>query len=263
MAELEPGRFIVDSNNNRVVDRATRDWFVIHDRDFSEHIDIPFRKLPSKLIAHFVETKGAENVRILEVAYGKGTRAARDIVTMFPGVHVVTTDVMPGSPEEIPGVERVPSDFANLPFEDGSFDLVLSRGFLVGLEEGPGFEEEKRNGQQKARSAMREMVRVLADGGVALVQDSKFIYLPDRHPELQSLEDDLRFHSLDQVYDLRMSRKDGALFLDFARRLDRLFDNPSWLQPSRMLVIQKGSTDPKTQKVIDSVPTHYPRWRTR
>ncbi len=70
------------------------------------------------------------------------------------------------------GIERpVQGDVRSMPFESGTFDLVLSIDVLAHLP------------QPDEQSAAREMARVLTPGGLVAVRTSAFDFLRSRHSE--------------------------------------------------------------------------------
>jgi SAM-dependent methyltransferase len=88
----------------------------------------------------------SRTVRVLHFA---PEGAIRDRLAALPGIAHTTSDL------EARDVD-VTADITALPFEDGSFDLILCSHVLEHVPDD--------------RAAMREMQRVLAPGGVAIVQ---------------------------------------------------------------------------------------------
>ncbi|MBT3994682.1 MAG: class I SAM-dependent methyltransferase [Chloroflexi bacterium] len=85
--------------------------------------------------------------RVLELGAGDGVQTAV-LRSIFPGV--VPVDIAPSG--EVEGM--VIADAANLPFEDGSFDLIFSSNVLEHVEQ--------------LDVAFSEMKRVLAPGGIMI-----------------------------------------------------------------------------------------------
>lgn len=97
----------------------------------------------------------AEGRRVLEVGCGTGLilRAVAPVAS-----HAVGIDISPGMLElaHARGLDVVEGSATALPFEDASFDLVYSFKVLAHIED--------------IQAAMREVARVLAPGGRALLE---------------------------------------------------------------------------------------------
>lgn len=88
----------------------------------------------------------------LEIGCGEG-RVTRDLAAR--GHRVIAVDASPtllaAAEEAMPEAEYVLADAADLPFDDDSFDLVVSYNSLIDIQDMPG--------------AVREAARVLSGGG--------------------------------------------------------------------------------------------------
>jgi ubiquinone/menaquinone biosynthesis C-methylase UbiE len=114
--------------------------------------------------------------RVLEVAAGTGI-VTEALANALPNAEIIATDLNPDmlsvAKERLPGNVRIQqADALDLPFEDASFNLVVSQFGVM-------FYPDKAKGNSEAR-------RVLTDGGVylAVIWDSL-----DRNPASQLLSD--------------------------------------------------------------------------
>ncbi|AXK40811.1 methyltransferase domain-containing protein [Crenobacter cavernae] len=93
--------------------------------------------------------------RVLDVACGTGVLARLAAMRVSPGGSVIGLDINPGMLSEAariaPEIEWRQGAAESLPFEDGSFDAVVSQFGLMFFTD--------------RRAALREMVRVLVPGG--------------------------------------------------------------------------------------------------
>jgi SAM-dependent methyltransferase len=104
--------------------------------------------------------------RVLDVGCGNGRYTSR-LREAFPEAEVIGVDLASGVLESVPE-PTVVADVADLPFEDGSADVVLAMHMLYHVPDIP--------------AALDELRRVLAPGGVLFVStlgaDDKQEYLP-------------------------------------------------------------------------------------
>ncbi|MEU5153580.1 class I SAM-dependent methyltransferase [Glycomyces sp. NPDC021274] len=104
--------------------------------------------------------------RVLDVGCGNGRYTTR-LRESFPGAEVIGVDLAPGILESVPE-PTVAADVADLPFEDGSADVVLAMHMLYHVPD--------------IAAALDELQRVLAPGGVlfisTLASDDKVEYEP-------------------------------------------------------------------------------------
>lgn len=114
-------------------------------------------------------------VRVLETAAGTGI-VTEALARALPGSEIVATDLNPDmlavARERLPdNVETRPADAQQLPFDDSSFDLVVSQFGVM-------FYPDKAKGNSEAR-------RVLRDGGtyIAVIWDSL-----DRNPVSEAMD---------------------------------------------------------------------------
>ncbi|MCK6549211.1 methyltransferase domain-containing protein [Myxococcota bacterium] len=110
--------------------------------------------------------RGHEHVRVLDVACGTG-RFLRQLHGALPDAKLYGLDLSPNYLKEarktladVPGVGLVAENAENLPFRDGSFDVVTS---IFLFHELPG---------DARRNVMREALRVLRPGGTVVLCDS-------------------------------------------------------------------------------------------
>ncbi|MDA1360115.1 class I SAM-dependent methyltransferase [Glycomyces luteolus] len=107
-----------------------------------------------------------EPKRVLDVGCGNGRYTAR-LREAFPGAEVIGVDLASGILESV-AEPTVVADVADLPFEDGSADVVLAMHMLYHVPDIP--------------AALDELQRVLAPGGVLFVStnasDDKAEYVP-------------------------------------------------------------------------------------
>jgi SAM-dependent methyltransferase len=122
----------------------------------------PDYDLPGVVIANIAGQPG----RVLDVGCGNGRYTAR-LREAFPGAEVIGVDLAPGILETVPD-PTVVADVADLPFADGSADVVLAMHMLYHVPDIP--------------AALDELERVLAPGGVLFVStlaaDDKREYAP-------------------------------------------------------------------------------------
>lgn len=113
-------------------------------------------------VNEFLAPHLAPGSRVLDVGCGPGVIAA-EVASRCPAGQVVGLDQSPeraslaGAALATRGGEAFVGDAAELPFEDGSFDLVYCRFLLEYL--------------RQPERAVREMVRVCRPGGRVLLQD--------------------------------------------------------------------------------------------
>ncbi|MDQ3037840.1 MAG: class I SAM-dependent methyltransferase [Myxococcota bacterium] len=114
-------------------------------------------------------------VRVLDVACGTG-RSLAQLHAAHPSVRLAGLDLSPFYVQEarerlehVPDVSLVAENAEGMPWKDGWFDAVTST-YL--------FHELPRNAR---RNVMREMLRVLAPGGLVVIEDSA---QPFESPEL-------------------------------------------------------------------------------
>lgn len=104
--------------------------------------------------------------RVLDVGCGNGRYTTR-LREAFPGAEVIGVDLAPGILESVPE-PTVAADVADLPFEDGSADVVLAMHMLYHVPD--------------IAAALDELQRVLAPGGVLFVStiasDDRLEYEP-------------------------------------------------------------------------------------
>ena len=112
----------------------------------------------SRLLAHsFADFAGVtEGMRVLDV--GAGTGALTDELISRAGIGNVAAlepspDYSSALGERLPGLDVRQARAESLPWDDASFDCVLSQLVAVFLEDAP--------------AAMREQLRVLREGGIA------------------------------------------------------------------------------------------------
>jgi SAM-dependent methyltransferase len=122
----------------------------------------PDHDLPGVVVARL----SGEPKRILDVGCGNGRYTTR-LREAFPGAEVIGVDLASGILETVPE-PTVVADVADLPFEDGSADVVLAMHMLYHVPDIP--------------AALDELRRVLAPGGVlfvsTLASDDKHEYEP-------------------------------------------------------------------------------------
>jgi malonyl-CoA O-methyltransferase len=95
--------------------------------------------------------------RVLDAGCGRGA-VARALLTAFPGLEVSAVDLSPEMLSHVPGAARPRrGSIQNLPFEDGSFDLV----YCIEALEHAGNPE----------GAVDELCRVVRPGGRVLIVD--------------------------------------------------------------------------------------------
>lgn len=137
------------------VSKMYDNWSLRYDQEFME--DKQYRA-PTFLVSQFSETKnlGQHGLRVLDVGIGTGW-LSKCFKELNPNCHVTGVDISAGMLEKcaIAGVadELIERDFQEdgLPFEDGSFDIVVSSGVFELLDH--------------PDKVLREMGRVLKNGG--------------------------------------------------------------------------------------------------
>ncbi|MFG3342130.1 class I SAM-dependent methyltransferase [Glycomyces sp. NPDC048151] len=122
----------------------------------------PNHDLPGVVIANV----SGRPKRVLDVGCGNGRYTVR-LREAFPEAEVIGVDLALGVLESVPE-PTVVADVADLPFEDGSADVVLAMHMLYHVPDIP--------------AALDELQRVLAPGGVlfvsTLASDDKREYVP-------------------------------------------------------------------------------------
>lgn len=122
----------------------------------------PDYDLPGVVIANI----HADPVRVLDVGCGNGRYTGR-LREAFPAAEVIGVDLAEGILASVPE-PTVVADVADLPFEDGSADVVLAMHMLYHVPD--------------IGAALDELRRVLAPGGVlfvsTLASDDKREYVP-------------------------------------------------------------------------------------
>lgn len=137
------------------VSKMYDNWSLRYDQEFME--DKEYRA-PNFLVSQFSETKylGLKNLRVLDVGIGTGWLSAC-FKDLNPNCHVTGVDISAGMLDKCAhnGVadDLIKQDFQadGLPFDDGSFDVVVSSGVFELLD--------------RPAKVLREMGRVLKIGG--------------------------------------------------------------------------------------------------
>lgn len=138
------------------IDRQkVRESFHRQAQDYDSHALVQCRVVDRVL--ELLQAEGVEPVRLLDVGAGTGRLLAR-LTDRYPGVEAVGVDLAPGMCETAAGnlagrpVRVMTADAESLPFEQGSFDVVVSTStyqWLASLDQ-----------------AFAEARRVLAPGGL-------------------------------------------------------------------------------------------------
>jgi SAM-dependent methyltransferase len=124
----------------------------VYDRFLGPALFRPFARDLARRVAALRPT------RVLELAAGTGI-VTGEILAACPEARVTATDLNPAMVDtgarRVPGARWQTADAADLPFADGTFDLVVCQFGVMFLPERP--------------QAYREFARVLAPGGQVLV----------------------------------------------------------------------------------------------
>lgn len=160
-----------------VTPRETSDYLMEDPREaerLTDKVDAP------AWVARYLSRYLAEGSRVLDVGAGPGV-IAEAVAAHCPRGHVVALDQSAARSEaararlEPRGGHAIRGDARQLPFPDGTFDLVYCRLLLEYLED--------------PAAAVREMIRVCRPGGRVLLQDldGQLLWHYPEDPELQLL----------------------------------------------------------------------------
>jgi SAM-dependent methyltransferase len=152
----------------------------------------------------------------LLVEWAKGTRTALDVASggghvarrlREAGLEVVTLDPAPGMQADVQAVAE------DLPFADGSFDVVASRAAPHHFAD--------------VAAAVREMARVAADR--VLVVDN--LFMGEQAEQADKLRDPSHVRNYSES-EWRALLEDAGLVLEEARRVDKTLRFEPWLERS-------------------------------
>lgn len=144
---------------------------------FGGTADVMRRQVIPPITRHLraIDRANGSGVRVLDVACGTG-RSLAQLHAAHPSVRLSGLDLSPFYVQEarerlehVPDVSLVAENAEAMPWKDGWFDVVTST-YL--------FHELPRNAR---RNVMREMLRVLAPGGLVVIEDSA---QPSESPEV-------------------------------------------------------------------------------
>ncbi len=147
-------------------------------RDATTHavLDVPSRRAKAaKLIAVIERTCPLRGARLLDIGTGSGTIAADLAAAAGPDGSVTSVDVTDVRVTR-DGYEFVRFDGERLPFDDAGFDVVVSNHVI-----------EHVGDREAQRRHLREIARVLVDGGTAYVAVPHRWQLVENHYRLPLL----------------------------------------------------------------------------
>lgn len=147
-------------------------------RDATTHavLDVPSRRAKAaKLMAVIARTRPLRGARLLDIGTGSGTIAAELTAATGRDGSVTSVDVADVRVAR-DGYDFVLFDGERLPFGDASFDIVVSNHVL-----------EHVGDREAQRRHLREIARVLVDGGIAYVAVPHRWQLVENHYRLPLL----------------------------------------------------------------------------
>ncbi|KKR57265.1 hypothetical protein A2362_04375 [Candidatus Curtissbacteria bacterium RIFOXYB1_FULL_41_59] len=136
------------------------EFFTLANRHFDK-IDHYLGYLPSRFIEFFLENAGGRSVDILDLGAGVNLVSAKEICKKYGRkVRVTTIDFVVNKAIRPASVDRLQADAAHISLRDNVFEFIYAFQLLSYIQE------------DKQLEVIREMVRVLKSGGVALLDDS-------------------------------------------------------------------------------------------
>lgn len=155
-----------------------KEFFRLTDREFSA-IDHYLGYLPSQFIEYLIE-KRKRTIRVADIGGGRKSLTAKGIAEKYKDdVCVYNVDLIHNPSPSHKNLRRVSGDVCNLPFGSESIDLALSYQFFPFLENDGNY--------TKAIKVLKEIVRVLTPGGIALIDEDYLASLSFSDPLRQRL----------------------------------------------------------------------------
>lgn len=163
-------------NEGYIRGEQTGDFFLLTNRAFAK-IDAHFKHLPSMILRELTSKHATSSPVVLDAGGGMKATAARDLGERFPGIKVISVDLMAEEFSE-GNVEARRGDLFTLPVSDRSIALLYSHEVLPHIA---------GDYQTRRLKAVSEMGRKLEPGGIALVDDDYIAAFPENDNRLKFL----------------------------------------------------------------------------
>lgn len=159
-----------------------KERFAISNRPFA-HIDEFLNHNPSLLLEALINKKKDEPVRVLDIGGGTKSKAADDLTQKYgERIKVFNADI---AIQALPNlsVHPIQADATKLPIADETIDLIYSYQLLDFLDKSKNFAKE--------REVLREISRILAPGGSAVLDETHFSKYKEDSRAIRSLKREL------------------------------------------------------------------------
>lgn len=196
MAEIPKGYHIEildsdDSDEEWLRRDDNRQSFRLTDRPFADSINHYLGHLPSQILNLMTGQEGGLSVTVLDMGGGRRSRCAGEIASRYGyKVQVTNLELMPAIVIRPNGVRYIEGNICDMwQIAEGSVDFAYTYQVLPHLEEGI-----------TVVRALSEIARVLAPGGVAIIDESEFSQLGPT---------DIRLLAFAEANDVFLQRRTG------------------------------------------------------